>query len=74
MSDEKNTDLVKPQILPVNAGVLTGISIDELEDRLEMQLLGLLDVLALAGVETTNCPNVKVVVDDQTGGSSGVAG
>ncbi|HEX7316267.1 MAG TPA: hypothetical protein VF297_20340 [Pyrinomonadaceae bacterium] len=54
----------KNQIVPVNSGVLTGISIDELEDRLEMQLLGLLDVLALAGVETTNCPQVKVTLPD----------
>ena len=55
----------KTQIMPVNSGVLTGISIDELEDRLEMQLLGLLDVLSLSGVETTQCPSVKVTLPDQ---------
>ena len=54
----------KTQIMPVNSGVLTGISIDELEDRLEMQLLGLLDVLSLSGVETTQCPSVKVTLPD----------
>ncbi|MBI3653568.1 MAG: hypothetical protein HY231_21265 [Acidobacteria bacterium] len=36
------------QIMPINSNILTGITIDELEDRLEMQLLGLFDVLALS--------------------------
>jgi len=50
----------KLEIVPLNSGILNGISLEELEDRLEMQMLGLLDAFALAGVETTNCPNVKV--------------
>ncbi|MBI3653569.1 MAG: hypothetical protein HY231_21270 [Acidobacteria bacterium] len=39
------------QIMPINSNILTGITIDELEDRLEMQLLGLFDVLALSQME-----------------------
>lgn len=58
MANDKN------QIVPINSNILTGISVDELEDRLEMQLLGLLDVISLASAETTNCPSVKVKTRD----------
>ena len=56
MADEKL------QIVPLNAGILTGISLEELEDRLEMQMLGLLDALAVTQVTTTDCRSVSVVV------------
>jgi hypothetical protein len=56
----------KLEIVPLNSGILNGISLEELEDRLEMQMLGLLDAFALAGVETTNCPTVKVTVPQPT--------
>ncbi len=52
------------EIMPINSGVLNGISIDELEDRLEMQMLGLLDVLALACASTTSCRSVSVTCPD----------
>ena len=50
------------QIMPINSNILTGITIDELEDRLEMQLLGLFDVLALSQVTTTDCRSVSVTI------------
>jgi hypothetical protein len=50
----------KIKVIPLNAGILTGISLEELEDRLEMQMLGLLDAFALASVTTSNCPNVTI--------------
>ncbi len=59
----------KTQIMPINSSVLQGVSIDELEDRLEMQMLGLLDVLALACASTTNCPRVSVTCPDVPGDS-----
>lgn len=56
-------------ITPINSGVLNGISIDELEDRLEMQMLGLLDVMVLACASTTNCPRVNITCPDVPGDS-----
>jgi len=55
----------KVQIVPLNASILTGISLEELEDRLEMQMLGLLDAFAAAQVTTTSCRSVSVVVPGQ---------
>jgi hypothetical protein len=48
------------QMMPINSGILTGISVEELEDRLEMQMLGLLDIFAIAAVTTRNCPDVTI--------------
>jgi hypothetical protein len=50
----------KAQLVPINSGILTGISVEELEDRLEMQMLGLLDVFAIASVTTRVCPDVTI--------------
>lgn len=63
MADEKT------QIMPINSGVLKGITIDELEDRLEMQMLGLLDVMVLACASTTECRSVSITCPDNPGDS-----
>ena len=52
----------KVRIVPLNSGVLTGISLEELEDRLELQMLGLSDTLAVASVVTSGHPCPVTVI------------
>ncbi len=41
-----------PTLTPLNEEVLTGLSIEELEDRLEMQILGSMPVVACTAAAT----------------------
>ncbi len=41
-----------PALTPLNEEVLTGLSIEELEDRLEMQILGSMPVVACTAAST----------------------